>query len=90
MPKRRLPDKIRKAVYSRDDWKCRHCGRRDGLHPHHVSYQSAGGEHVENNLLTLCARCHGDIHDGRIKLEIVCILEHDLIVKFWKQKGWKP
>ena len=90
MPKRRLADSLRREIYSRDDWKCRHCGRRDGLHPHHVTYVSAGGGHAGNNLLTICAKCHGDIHDGRLVVEVVTVLDRDLVVKFWKQKGWKP
>lgn len=43
-----------------------------------------------NNLLTLCRKCHDDEHDGRLKIEVVKILLADLVVRFWKQEGWKP
>lgn len=64
----------------------------NGLDPHHVIYVSAGGLDTLDNLITLCRKCHDDIHAGRLKLEIVmiCEKEGDVIVKFWKQKGWKP
>jgi hypothetical protein len=62
----------------------------NGLDPHHVIYRSAGGLDVLNNLITLCRKCHDDIHAGRLKIEIVAVLATDIIVKFWKQKGWKP
>lgn len=90
MPKQSLPAPLRKAVYNRDEWKCRHCGNRQMLDPHHVQHRSAGGEHAMNNLLTLCRKCHDDEHDGRLVIEVVEVLPTDLVVKFWRQKGWKP
>ena len=78
------------SCFRRDDWKCRHCGNRAGLHPHHVIYKGAGGADSLDNLLTLCAKCHRDLHDGHIKIEVICLKSGDLEVKFWKQKGWKP
>lgn len=85
-----LPAKISRAVYTRDDWRCRHCRNRNGLHPHHVVYQGHGGGDVLNNLLTLCWKCHRDIHEARLRLEVVELKPNDLVVKFWRLKGWKP
>ncbi len=81
---------LRNFVFGRDRWHCRHCNNSNGLDPHHVIYQSAGGLDAPNNLLTLCRKCHDDIHAGRLRLEIVSVDIHDLVVKFWKQEGWKP
>lgn len=62
----------------------------NGLDPHHVIFKSAGGLDVLNNLITLCRKCHDDIHAGRLRVEIVAVQAADIIVKFWRQKGWKP
>lgn len=85
-----LSDAVRNYVYFRDNWHCRHCNSANGLDPHHVIFKSAGGKDVPNNLLTLCRKCHDDIHGRRLNLVIVEIKKNDLEVKFWKQKGWKP
>jgi 5-methylcytosine-specific restriction endonuclease McrA len=85
-----LPPTISNAIYLRDDWKCRHCGNRQTLDPHHVIFKSAGGEDILTNLLTLCRKCHDDVHEGRLRIEVVRLTTCDLVVKFWKQKGWKP
>jgi 5-methylcytosine-specific restriction endonuclease McrA len=81
---------ISRAVYQRDDWRCRHCRNREGLHPHHVYYKGLGGGDTLNNLLTLCWKCHRNVHDGFLKIEVIELLEMDLVVKFLRQKGWKP
>lgn len=90
MPSLPLPATVRKATYLRDSWKCRHCGNRSTLDPHHVIHRSAGGEHALNNLLTLCRKCHDDEHDGRLEIRVIKLLENDLVVEFWCRKGWKP
>jgi 5-methylcytosine-specific restriction endonuclease McrA len=90
MPKSNMPLGLRAQVYNRDDWKCRHCGNRQTLDPHHVIYRSAGGENAANNLLTLCRKCHDDIHAERLGIEVVEVLPTNLLVKFWRLKGWKP
>lgn len=51
-------------VYKRDGWKCRNpnCGRRTGLHAHHIIYRSQGGEDTTENMVTVCNGCHDLIH----------------------------
>lgn len=56
------------ATYCRDHWKCRHCKTRNQLTPHHVQYQSHGGQDVVGNLLTLCIQCHDAIHAGHLHI----------------------
>lgn len=85
-----MNEHLRHFVFTRDNWHCRHCNNSHNLDPHHVIYRSAGGEDMACNLITLCRKCHDDIHGGRIKLEIVEVQESDVVVKFWKQKGWRP
>jgi HNH endonuclease len=80
-----------RRCFTRDEWKCRHCLSRSNLHPHHVIYRSQGGQDVLNNLITLCAQCHLiGIHEKKLTLEVVQVLDNDVIVKFTREKGWKP
>jgi 5-methylcytosine-specific restriction endonuclease McrA len=80
---------LRQEIFERDDWKCRHCGNRQTLDPHHVIFRSQGGDNDKSNLLTLCRRCHDAVHDRHLLIEVVERRATDLVVKFWKQKGWK-
>jgi cytochrome c553 len=44
---------------------CVACGERDvqRLEHHHLVPRSVGGGDEEENLITLCGRCHGRVHD---------------------------
>ncbi len=85
-----MTDGLRHFVFTRDNWHCRHCNNSHGLDPHHVTFKSAGGEDMSCNLVTLCRKCHDDVHGGRLKIEVLAVTEDNISVKFWKQKGWKP
>ena len=81
----------KQQMYRRDDWHCRCCNRSSMLTPHHVVFQSQGGGDELSNLLCLCTPCHDDIHGGRLRVEVVEVIPgENIIVKFWKQKGWRP
>jgi hypothetical protein len=44
-----------------------------------------------SNIITLCSCCHlQGVHERRLLIEIVEVLEDDLIVKFTRLRGWKP
>jgi hypothetical protein len=57
-------DEWRKAVKTRDKWRCRHCGRRTQLHAHHVRGWTSHPEmrFDVSNGLTLCRSCHQNEH----------------------------
>lgn len=52
----------RKAVFERDEYRCRACGAVPGpgvwLEPDHVVEVAEGGGHNADNLVTVCHRCH--------------------------------
>lgn len=52
---------MRTLILHRDKNKCRMCNRRDGLEVHHLNYERVGQER-DSDLVTLCDRCHNDIH----------------------------
>jgi len=63
------PPAMRRKVFARDGHACVHCSSRRGLHAHHVHWRSKGGATTPENLVTLCARCHGLVHEGFFDVE---------------------
>lgn len=86
-----IMDPIYRSCFIRDNFKCRHCGDRNAIHPHHVIYRSHRGKNEMNNIITLCAQCHLEgVHQGKLHIDIIEVLENDVVVKFTRLKGWKP
>lgn len=77
------------AVYKRDKYMCRSCRERR-LHPHHVVFRSQGGPDIMSNLLSLCPQCHDAVHGGKLKIEVIAVLENDVLVRFVRMRGWRP
>ena len=55
---------IPKLVKQRDNYRCVRCGSATNLEAHHMVPVAAGGTHEIENLVTLCRRCHQEIHDA--------------------------
>ena len=51
-----------RQVLKRDGWRCQACGSMQHLQVHHLNFRSQAGGDVEQNLITLCAECHLQIH----------------------------
>jgi 5-methylcytosine-specific restriction endonuclease McrA len=60
-------EKLRQEVLKRDGWKCQMCGSSKDIHVHHIDLRSRMGSDLENNLISLCARCHRAIHEDRLE-----------------------
>ena len=56
------------TVLKRDGWKCQSCGVSENLQVHHICRRSAQGADTEENLTTLCSRCHRQIHVASLLL----------------------
>jgi 5-methylcytosine-specific restriction endonuclease McrA len=84
-----LPE-LATACFTRDGYRCRHCGDSNGIHPHHVLFKGKGGKDALNNLLSLCYQCHSAVHDGKLDITVVSLLEKDLVVRFTRKGGWIP
>lgn len=64
---------VREYVLFRDGHVCQHCKGKTGdlvLNVHHIESRRTGGD-SPNNLITLCATCHGRYHRGEIALAAV-------------------
>ena len=62
--------KLREKRLAIDDYQCKRCG--SGMNPevHHLRYPDIWGtESVEDDLITLCAPCHAEVHKNDIKKE---------------------
>ena len=69
---RKIPDDIRVAVLTRDNFSCVECGwkramlsredPRNMLELHHKKHHKDGGENTAENLETLCNVCHDKKH----------------------------
>lgn len=59
-----LPDRLRREVMERDEWRCRWCGAGpgDNLDIHHIRYRRGNSYDVEPNLISLCRKDHGFVH----------------------------
>lgn len=60
--------KKRKERLKADDFRCARCGAEKNVQVHHLNYDHVGNEDVENDLITLCRKCHADIH-GKVDCE---------------------
>ncbi len=61
--------RLRQRVLDRDAHRCRACDSCRSLMIHHVVWRSHGGATTRNNLVTLCARCHGLVHEEWLRVE---------------------
>ena len=57
--------KLHRQVLERDGWRCQVCGSMQHLQAHHLKLRSQSGGDVEQNLITLCAACHEQVHGAR-------------------------
>jgi 5-methylcytosine-specific restriction endonuclease McrA len=53
---------LHEKVLRRDGWRCQCCGSMHDLQVHHMQSRSSLGDDKEENLITLCARCHNQTH----------------------------
>ena len=56
--------KLHRQILQRDGWRCQTCGSMQQLEVHHLTFRSHSGGDVEQNLITLCAPCHAQVHLG--------------------------
>lgn len=65
-------ENIKAYVLNRDGYTCQYCKgkRKDSkLEAHHIIFRSNGGSDEADNLITLCSKCHKDLHKGKITLK---------------------
>lgn len=83
---------VRRLVLERDRRRCRRCGNRWRLSPHHVKPRDQGGSNDPRNLITLCDACHdwAEIETAERGLSWVDLLrrpEIDGVRRLWFRDG---
>jgi 5-methylcytosine-specific restriction endonuclease McrA len=53
---------VRPHILERDNFKCVKCGSTENITIHHKVEISQGGSDSEDNLITLCYKCHAFEH----------------------------
>lgn len=64
-----IPESVKRKVYARDGGKCVVCGA-PGIPNAHYIRRSQGGLGIEENIVTLCPKCHHDFDNGFKREEI--------------------
>lgn len=59
-----IPQTVKVIVWGRDNHRCVICGSSDGAPVAHVVRRSQGGRGIEQNIVTLCPRCHRLYDEG--------------------------
>lgn len=65
-----IPESVKKKVFERDGGKCIYCGSRNGIPNAHYKPRSQGGLGIEQNIVTLCLKCHHDYDNGILREKI--------------------
>ena len=70
-PKSRIPSKAQRRNILRRDGHCCSvpgCPNTLWLEVHHIIFYADGGLTQPDNLITICSRCHKNVHEGRLKI----------------------
>lgn len=65
-----IPVALRWAIWERDNFTCKKCGKRQFLSVDHIRPASRGGLLDESNLQTLCSRCNS-VKGNRSSFQII-------------------
>jgi len=60
---------FRAKVLWRDNYTCQHCGTKEELNAHHIVQKIDGGTNTPKNGITLCQKCHDELHSGKWELK---------------------
>lgn len=63
--KQTVPAALRRTVYERDNYTCRHCGTKENLSIDHIYPEVWGGATTLDNLQTLCRPCNARKSDRK-------------------------
>jgi len=60
---------FRAKVLWRDEYTCQRCRRKEKLNAHHIMGKGKGGTNTPKNGITLCKKCHDELHSGKWQLD---------------------
>ena len=56
-------ERVKKEIYT-----CQICGSTDHVEGHHIMNYQYGGAASVDNIVTLCQKCHKQVHRGNIDI----------------------
>ncbi len=59
---------VQKKGKARDLYTCQICGFHDHVEGHHILDYQFGGAASVDNIVTLCRKCHKEVHRGKIDI----------------------
>ena len=82
-----ITKKVREEVWERDEHCCILCGSNQAMPNSHYIKRSQGGLGIEENVTTMCIRCHDD-YDGKKRAELKPYVRAYLMSKYpeWDEK----
>lgn len=82
-----ITKKVKDRVWERDGGRCIICGSPYAMPNSHYIRRSQGGLGIEENIVTMCQRCHFDYDQGGGRAAIAAYTEHYLRSKY---PDWSP
>lgn len=95
MPKKRQPLELwrrtRERIWNRDGKRCIRCQMAVKLNQCHIDHIRSGknGSNCDDNLRTLCRRCHVLRVDFRHRGMIASALRDGIIDEHWREQVWE-
>lgn len=84
-----IPMSVKRRVWERDDHCCILCGRNYTASPNaHFIPRSKGGLGVEQNIVTLCLKCHDRFDNTPTRIEHMAIEDRIRGYLKWKYPNW--
>ena len=62
--------RVQEKGKKRDRGVCQFCGSKEHPEGHHIKYLSKGGLAELNNIITLCRKCHKDVHRNKKSVKL--------------------
>lgn len=59
----------RQQTLKHDEHACQYCGTTRNLHVHYLTARRLGGADSQDNLISLCRKCHKSIEHGKLPSE---------------------
>lgn len=82
-----ISKKVKDIVWERDDHQCIICGNPQAMPNSHYIRRSQGGLGIEENIVTMCQRCHFMYDQGGERQAIATYTERYLRSKY---PNWNP
>lgn len=77
-----IPIEVKRKVFERDNRRCIYCHKNNGIPNAHFKRRSQGGLGIEQNIVTLCPKCHKDFDNGFKREELENYIREYLKFKY--------